>query len=109
MKRTIPVTPSIPSDAHAISAIRYCPHLSWTSRSHTFQMTYTAMLETPGSAAIAALINRGRRDGHLTDDGVTDLAPGDNGVGSLYVTAADTAVIASYRIPSEESWQWWGV
>ena len=106
MKLTLPVDRPIPPAAHTIDAIRYCPHLSWTSRSHTFQMTYTALLETPGPAAIAAVITSGRRNGHLTDV-VIDPAPGAQRVGSLYVCAADSSVLADYFIPSEESWQWW--
>ena len=95
-------TPVIPGPpAHTVGAFRMCTaHPLRRCPCHTYGVTYTAMLETPGAAAVAALVSAAHKAGHLTDR-LTDS------VGVLDILDADGDILADHCIPTEESWQWW--
>ena len=80
--------------AHTLGAFRTC------TQHPAHGVTYTAMLETPGPGAVAALVTAARNDGHLTDR-LT------GSVGVLDILDVDGHLIADHLIPTDTSWQWW--
>jgi hypothetical protein len=87
--------------AHTVSAFRMCTeHPRRHCPCHTYGVSYTAMLETSGAGAVAALVAAAHEGGHLADR-LTDS------VGVLDILTADGDLLADHFIPSEESWQWW--